>query len=844
MIRLVLSILLLLLVHITSAQVTVRGTVVDEASRPIAGAIVKVKAGDAVLAYAIADTNGHYSLTFTAKPATLLLTAEALGRETVAVNIANRTQERELRLLAKAMALKEVVVKAPSIREQGDTLSYNLSAFTSESDYTLKDAMKKLPGIDITETGAIKYMGKEISNFYIEGLNLLGGKYGIATNNIPADYVSSVEVLQNHQAVKMNKGIFSDNVAINIRLKERARLRPMGTYEAAAGYGDHLLWWMSGAGMLFKPDFQTIGTLKAGNIRTAAKEEGVVYFDKVTEQSNASKLVGNLSASAPPMRLDRYAAPDDRLLTFNFISKAGKDKTLRGSVGYGYARSEYEYSLSRSYYDGMENILIAQQLAPLSVEHKPDFSVEYRNNADRVHLNERLMGGATFLHTELPTIENGIPLSQAQSLHDYNLSNKLDAGWRRGKARWSVSSDLTLLSTPTARLSLSDGGSKGIVCSVQTTRLHAANTLQATFERGASRFTLPLLLDFSTEHLQTVWQNQTGNDVTLTTATLALSPRYEYTHPRRKYVFRADLPLRLHHIRQWYASAMPGMYLNYQFSGRSTLRVRTSYRRTFGDILDFLTESVQTDNTTMRVGSGVLADNRQVSASANFDYKIPLEMWFVNAELTYQHDRRNLISAQEVSSGMVLTSALSMPHASDGITTGVSVTKHIVPIKTKISLRGSYGWNRATALQNDRLLPYTHQSLSLTPTLQAHPLDFVELDYTGTFSKNLSRFEHVRNSYRADTHRLSLKLSPAKPLQLTFASDITRRQLTDDLTKTMMLLDCSATYRHKTVRLALDFRNVLNQKRYAYTIYNSINTYTYDYLLRGREVVLTLTYTR
>ena len=34
----------------------------------------------------------------------------------------------------------------------------------------LKDAMKKLPGIEVGDKGSIKYLGKEISNFYINGL--------------------------------------------------------------------------------------------------------------------------------------------------------------------------------------------------------------------------------------------------------------------------------------------------------------------------------------------------------------------------------------------------------------------------------------------------------------------------------------------------------------------------------------------------------------------------------------------------------------------------------------------------------------------------------------------------
>ena len=41
-------------------------------------------------------------------------------------------------------------------------------------------------------------------------------------------------------------------------------------------------------------------------------------------------------------------------------------------------------------------------------------------------------------------------------------------------------------------------------------------------------------------------------------------------------------------------------------------------------------------------------------------------------------------------------------------------------------------------------------------------------------------------------------------------------------------------------RLELD--TLLNQRHYAYTIFNGINTYTYDYTLCGRTVMLRATF--
>ena len=50
-----------------------------------------------------------------------------------------------------------------------------------------------MPGIEVSDKGEIKYNGKAINKFYIEGHDMLGGRYSIATNNIHQKDVGSVE---------------------------------------------------------------------------------------------------------------------------------------------------------------------------------------------------------------------------------------------------------------------------------------------------------------------------------------------------------------------------------------------------------------------------------------------------------------------------------------------------------------------------------------------------------------------------------------------------------------------------------------------------------------------------
>ena len=60
-----------------------------------------------------------------------------------------------------------------------------------------------MPGIEVLDDGKILYQGKPINKYYIEGLDLLEGKYNLANKNLPHKEVTKVQVLENHQPIKV-----------------------------------------------------------------------------------------------------------------------------------------------------------------------------------------------------------------------------------------------------------------------------------------------------------------------------------------------------------------------------------------------------------------------------------------------------------------------------------------------------------------------------------------------------------------------------------------------------------------------------------------------------------------
>lgn len=53
-----------------------------------------------------------------------------------------------------------------------------------------------MPGIEVTTSGQILYQGSSINKLNIEGLDLMGDQYNQATQNMPAEAVSTIQVME------------------------------------------------------------------------------------------------------------------------------------------------------------------------------------------------------------------------------------------------------------------------------------------------------------------------------------------------------------------------------------------------------------------------------------------------------------------------------------------------------------------------------------------------------------------------------------------------------------------------------------------------------------------------
>ena len=190
---------ILALFAMTAHAQSLSGLVTDEETgQPLEAVMISVLRNGTMIDYALTDARGRYSLPWKYN-GSLQVSVSLLGYRWEIRNI-SAAETLHIRLHSEAIALKEVQIRPGRIHGRKDTVRYNLAEFASSKDVHIKDVLKKLPGVDIDDNGQVKYKGKAIDHYFVEGMDVTGGRYSQINNNLSAKAVKSAEIMENYQS--------------------------------------------------------------------------------------------------------------------------------------------------------------------------------------------------------------------------------------------------------------------------------------------------------------------------------------------------------------------------------------------------------------------------------------------------------------------------------------------------------------------------------------------------------------------------------------------------------------------------------------------------------------------
>jgi len=849
-----LTILLLLITISVKSQTIISGNVTNTAGKPVPDIIVKLMVGTKTFAFCSTDKKGHYEISFKNKDANLSIQFSHISYNKETIRIENKSSVHDMILTAKDFVLHEIKVKADRLRVTGDTLKYNLASFLGKGDVTLEDGIKRLPGIDVSKEGKINYMGNPITQFYIEGLDMLGGRYNLATKNIPSDYATQVEILRHHKSRKIDKDLPSNDVAINVKLSKKAKFKPIGEIQTGIGWqGKSMLYGLGATGMMFMDRFQLLASLKYGNYNDFASSDMIDHFRESNAKTSAMSLLEGFSTGRPPQ--GDYLYCRNGMTTLNAIKKISTNSTVKINADYSYSRSYYNSYTSSTYLTDGNYITVDERMSPLTITHKPCIKINVNKDTDNIYIGNTLKMNGLFERNDGDIISNGNQISQSRKASGLDISNSFSISTELGHKRIGFDSFVQFTHTPSLRMSFTNTNGRTINQTAQSTDF---NTTESSYFSLKLNKTLTVEIPIQINAKYSFLETALDKDSSMVSNRLRgwkiepkMSPnlRLETNDKRMNAQITADL----RYMNMNYTSIMssdkltlhgfyldPSVILNYIINGNNELNFSSSYTHNIGDMVDLLTNPVQKNYRSTYASSGIIGKTSNWNSSLRYQLQLPMQFFNLFAYASYNQNRRNVLNSQFISGTDISNSTLNKDSHSKYASFKFSASKSIPSIYTKIQVGGNFSWNSNEMTVQSDLVTSHNNTYSCNSCITINPIQWMEINYDINYTKSFTRYSGTRNSIESLSHDGSISLFPIERLAITTKYNYIHQQITTSQYKNMALFDASVQYKMKPVTIKLELNNLLNTRHYAYTVFDTVNTYSYDYNLCGRTIMLSL----
>lgn len=855
MTRLLTSLICLLTATTIFAQINVRGTVVDrETDEPVVGASVIVKGADGkIKKFASSKADGSFAMTMpSVSGCRLEVTMMSYSRQSMPLD--NVEFPLTVRMEPGTTLLKEVTVKADRIREQGDTISYRVGSFAQAQDRSIGDVLKRMPGIDVAKSGKIQYQGEDINKFYIEGADLLGGKYGIATNGISHEDVGAVEVMENHQPMQVLSGIaYSNKAAINLKLKNKAKATWSFHGDAGGGYS----WEPAGAiwdGELFAmavmPGFQNITTLRTNNTGENLSSSETDFFAE-NRQTGLSRQVSIGLPGVPSLSDKRTLFNRSFLVSTNNLWKFGRGE-FKANIDYSFNRVEAAAENITTYFLNEGNRLISENRSGTEHSHSLSGKFIYELNQKTAFINNTLQTNIDWDDLNLATT-GSLPNRQSAKLPDYYVSNKFKLIKRfKGNHLVTFHSVNEWESLPQS-LNLDMNG--------QHFRQHISDHAFYTHESAAYAFSIKGVtlsleggikgyirsMDSQLPDLPEELPGLTENVVNTNYITVYATPRLEYWV--RRVNLSLNLPVSYAHYNFDKAIAnhdelyfSPSLIFNWKPNNRFSGSLRGGLGRSPMNLNLIHPGLIMTNYRTLKAGVDNFYNSSSQNVSANFSYKHTRRGLFANGMVMHSWTHIPYTMAQQLYGDYVVYSYADAANDSKMLMAMGNIGKTLDFMRGSCNVNGSFNRNESHLLSQRQSVNSVSTGWSVGGKINGNPCRWFSFDYRIDYSDSRLTMNGVSESWLSTMeNELSLTFIPHRKWQWTVSGEHYRNELTEHNYKDIVMLDTRLTYQiNKRIEFSASLTNILNKRSYNYTTYSQLSSFESRRHLRGRQLLFSI----
>ncbi len=842
----ILCIFLGLLSAMAAVPEKISGTIADsDTGEAIPGVVVQVvdPKGKPV-AFTSSSSKGYFSVSVNVPVDSVSF--RCMGYEPLTLSLTYNFS-KGVRLRPKATQLNDVIVHAPDIYARGDTLVFNVASYANAKDDAIIDVIKRLPGIKVEEDGTIKYQGKPINKFYIDGNDFIGGQYGLATENISHKDVKAVEVMENHQPVKALEGIeFPEEAGINLRLKDDARSRWAGVGQAATGAEP---WLYDGSlfAMRIAPKVQNMLTLRGGNTgwnpATQIKEHD--FNDMFSSDYSETLWPEYISADMISAPLTEKRTRDSSSGIAGVITAWRRgDTSMRMKLNYMGDRLDYNSRLVTNYLSqSIPDFIQSSSLHTGMDDLSAQFNAEI--NKRGYFLKDKLTVNAV-RNNSRSSVTGSLDLAQNVRRKNISVANDLKLVKRNDKRLFELVSRNSFSHSPNC---LSITGTDNAVQDVDLTDFRNTTETQLGKMSRFWKFYISGGLDLNYHRMDANLTGMSNFDNSgkhcAFLSNIYAAPQLDYE--RNNWRMSAKITAKwLHqdiHGQRDYVNLAPRLAVRKMISAKSEFSGSVAYH--LGSPQGYMNINVPilADYHNLFIAENFGKYTRDVSAILSYRYRNPLKAFFFNVSATYGYRHSPVMSHQLFIDNLIVStyaerlSDSNTGHFSAGISKGLGHSRMVVGCDLSASA------SSASSMRDNIESPYNQVTASAKPYFKGNVLRWLSLNYEANYGFSRLKVNKESTPYHSFNQSIYATVIPHDGWQFTAGTEHFLTHFPEGNTENLILLDASAAWQmNGKIRFSLTANNLLNKRRYEYVSYGTLSQTEHSFRIRPRNILASVQY--
>ena len=831
---------------------SISGSITEKNGEVVAGANVLVQSADGkrLFSYGSSDGEGRYEVRFRSDADSVSVSVTGFNLAKVSMVVPANIGRLDFSVEYSALKIKEVKVEASAIERKKDTVSYYVANFKDSTDRSIGDVLQKLPGIEVAPSGQIKYQGKAINKFYVEGLDMLGSQYGIATNNIQASDIAKVEVYEDHQPIKvLQDWVASDRAAINLILKSGAKGAWNGVVQAGAGY-QPVLWNGEVTPMFFGNNFQTIMTYKTNNTGDDVARE---LESSMGLGWDAERLTGIQEAGNPPVNERLYLNNNIHSVSINTINKTGEDSDLTVNAYYIHDNRNQAAENRTSYFIPGQNPLdVYENIDAESISDRMQVALQFRNNANKNYLNNRLSFNGSWNRNNGVVGDGNQEISQVHMQPRIAVDNDFRMIRRFGK--WQVdfvsNTDYNRLTSelqvkPMVFSQFFDEEGDGTRQHIEAERFRTENSVSTSYRAGFWNFYLKGGVYAHIENLSTVLSPLNGigsvadslmNGCRWRRFDVSLQPQIAYSKHSFNMSFVSPLEVAVINGRNHYL-ARPSVYMNWKISYNLKMSAYGAYNMNLGDLYDSYSGYIMRDYRSVSKKEGNSARTGTQNYGLDMSYSNPASALFASADVSYFRSSRSQTVNNLYEGDSFIAEAIERDNVSSGLSANGRVSKRFSTISTTVSLNGGWSRNWSETMVQGEVTPVTMDRYNVGGALNSNIGRYVIFDYSGSYSVHSIDGYNSVDPVGTLKQNAALNFVIAKRVLLNVGAEHYFCGEIQGEDRNMVFMNASASYKFKKFEFILEGRNLLDKRSFSAIEYSNTFSYAYAYELRPLSVM-------